>query len=229
MLTKAPKAAICDAEIAARAGLRLLLQEGGFEIAGEAANLEDTLRTVRDLGAEVMFIVDFNLDREPGVTLLDRLREHDADLRTLIYSARENVRLVSAAYSHGALAYVTKTSSKEVLIEAARQAADGNKYFMPGMAERLARFHTDKRDDADPTSVLSPAELRMFVLLADGAPADEIAERLGITKKTVQNGAVTIRHKLGIPRAHFTLMALKYNLISPQGILAAHEASFSAE
>lgn len=90
--------------------------------------------------------------------------------------------------------------------------AEGQTYFMPGFAEKLALYHTSgaKRD---PRQVLTQRELVIFAMLAEGRTPSEIAEKLGLSSKSVSNRAFTIRRKLGIDRSDFLRLALEYHLI----------------
>lgn len=209
-----PKVFVCDDHVAVRRGIRAILDETDMALVGEADTVQDTLAHATEPGIDV-FIVGLNLGEARGVTLLDLLRERNGALRMLVYSANDDIPIVSAAYEHGARGYVTKSAQADLLIEAIRAIAAGKTYFMPGVAEELAIYHTSGAREEDPRQRLNERELSIFVMLAEGFDHAEIGQHLGITEKTVANRAVTIRHKLGIRREDFTSYAANHQLIDP--------------
>ena len=207
-----PKVFVCDDHVAVRRGIRAILDEADMAVVGEADNVQATLEYATEPGIDV-FIVGLNLGEARGATLLDQLRERNGALRMLVYGHHDDIPIVSAAYEHGARGYVSKSAHADLLIDGIRAVAAGETFFMPGIAEELAIYHTSGVRDQDPRQRLNERELAIFVMLAEGVEHAEIGRRLGITEKTVANRAVTIRHKLGIRREDFTSYAANHQLL----------------
>lgn len=202
---------IADDHAALREGVRAILEHKGFQIAGEAGNVEDILAHVGDPHIDV-WVLDLSMGETRGTAVIDLMRNRKKDLKIVVYTMRESLATVSAVYEAGAKAFVAKSAEPRILVEAIRTVAEGQTYFMPGFAEKLALYHTSGAK-LDPRQVLTQRELVIFTMLAEGRTPSEIAEKLGLSSKSVSNRAFTIRHKLGIDRSDFLRLALEYHLI----------------
>ena len=201
---------IGDDHVALREGLRMILEQAGFEVVGGAGTIEGTLEGAGD--AIDIWILDPNMGEMRGTRAIEMLLDRKKDARIVVYSMRASMPAIGAAYEAGALAYVTKNAEPRILVDAINHVDKGEMYFMPGFAEKLAVYHArDKK--ADPKRALRPRELEIFIMLAEGRQHGEIASTLGVSKKSIQNASFTIRRKLGVERTDFTRLALEYNLI----------------
>ena len=97
---------------------------------------------------------------------------------------------------------------------AVQRAHQGELYFLPQIAERLANLSV--RGDESPQSLLNERDLEIFKLMAEGLTNAEIAERLDLSLKTISNVSQAIKEKLGVHRpAYITKLAVKHGLIAP--------------
>jgi two-component system invasion response regulator UvrY len=198
-----------------RQGLKDLFKyttNGDIVCVGEAASEAETMNTISDIHPDVV-VVDLNLENSNGLSLIEKLIEKNPDERIVVFSMRSVVQTVSAAYRLGAMAYVTKADDPNELTEAIRAAYNGNSYFVPGMAEKLAVYQV-RDDNENPRNALTDKEMALFLLLAEGVKQDEAAERLGLNARSIANRVVSIRKALNCDDADFTRIAARYGLIT---------------
>ena len=210
--TRQTRVFIADDHAAIRAGLKTILEARGFAVAGESDSVDGALKASATGTADVL-VVDLNMGGTRGAEIIDVLIGQGREPPIVVYSMRETMPMINAAYEAGAKAYITKSSPPDLLVEAIEEVAAGATYFMPGVGEQLALYHTSGVKEVDPARTLTERDLLIFTRLAEGHPVSDIAEELEVPPKTIANRATTIGHKLGIKRGEFTKVAIKYNLI----------------
>jgi len=174
---------------------RLLERRQDLEIAGEAGSAEEALALFRQLAPDVA-VVDLGLPDMGGVELIGRLLQRDGAARILVFSMHRDPLFATQALRAGALGYVTKSSSPEVLVNAVYQVAARRRIISPDIAPELAMALLD--EPADPLRELSPREFEILRLLVGGRSVDAIGTTLHISPKTVQNCHYQIKAKLGV-------------------------------
>lgn len=214
-MTNAIRAFLVEDHLIVRQGLKDLFRhtaKGKITCIGEAVGEDEALAAIPSAHADVV-VVDLNLERSNGLALIEKLIRRNPRERIVVFSMRSVIQTVSAAYKLGAMAYVTKSDSPKMLLEAIYAAHDGKTYFVPGMAEKLAIYQM-REDSENPRSVLSEKELQLFVMLAEGTKPDEAAEKLGLNARSIANRLVIIRKALRCVDADFPKIAAKYGLIN---------------
>ena len=158
----------------------------------EAASGEEALTRVHEAVPNLV-IMDFGLPGISGLETTRRLRQRLPQLRVLFFSMHDELPLVRQALDAGAAGYLTKSSAPQVLIEAVRRILDGHAYIEQPLATQLACQPTDPRLHS-----MTPRELEIFLMLAKGTPARQIAEQLSISSKTVSNHLTLLKSKLQV-------------------------------
>ena len=202
---------LVDDHAVVRAGFRRLLEGCGVRVSAEADTGEAGYRAYVDAPCDVV-ILDLALPGRGGLETLRRLRARDAAARVLVFTMHDEPAFAEQALAAGALGYVTKSSSPEVLLDAVTRVARGERCLSPDIAERLALAPS-----GGPQAVieaLSPREFEIFRQLAAGHSAAEIGERLALSAKTVANYGSQIRARLGVgSRAELARLAIRLGLI----------------
>lgn len=191
------KLLVVDDHPIVRSGLRRLLAAEGEPEIFEAANGQEAIARFRDCRPDLV-VLDLNLPGISGVEVLARLRAEDPKVRVLVISMYGNPVYVARVLEAGALGYVSKNAPPDQVLEAVRRVAAGRNYIEPEMAQELALGNI--RPHADPLSRLSPRDLEILRLLADGNSLTEIAEAIGVSYKTVANQCSQLKAKLATPR-----------------------------
>ena len=197
----------------------------------------EILRTVRDFavvgvardGAEA---VDLVAETQPDVVLMDlrmpvmngiqatrKIRERFPQTRVLVLTTYDDDEWVFDAIRAGAAGYLLKDTGREQIIAAIRGTAEGATYVDPQVAGKLfthiAQGSNSTVGSRSTLAVdLSEREREILRLLADGLPNGEIAERLHLSKGTVQNYVSSILLKLDVTdRTQAAVIALKHGLV----------------
>lgn len=202
----------CDSFGIARAGIKSILEQVDIRVIGTADTLDECIRNAPHEDVDV-YVLGFNPDESPGYAHFQALRDKHEQVGIVAYGSETEFHIITMIYETGANAYIPKSSSPATYVEAVRTVAKGMYYWPPGMAEKIATHFVSGAYRSNPKHVLSSGEMKIFLLLAEGATQMDVAQQLGIGKSSVGNRAVTIRKKLGIERDDFKRVAQEYDLI----------------
>jgi DNA-binding NarL/FixJ family response regulator len=183
------------------------------EVGDGAAAVERALDDDIDLA-----ILDVTMPRMTGLQAAAELSRRRPELRTLILSMHDNEQYFFEALKAGASGYVLKTAANRDLIEACRAAMRGEPFLYPAAVQALIRDYLDRarRGEEAPEDPLTPRELEIVKLIAEGHTSEEIAEMLFISKKTVDRHRANVLEKLGMRnRVELTRYAIRRGLVEP--------------
>jgi two-component system, NarL family, invasion response regulator UvrY len=190
------KVLLVDDHAIVRDGLRRLLATLGGEEVVDAADGREALVLARSLRPDLA-IVDLNLPGLGGLELIRRLAQDAPETRILVLSMHAEPLYVTRAMDAGAHGYLSKNVAPDELLAAVRKVAAGGRYVEGEVAQALA---VRAAEADEPMGKLSPRDLEMLRLLAQGRSLAEIADSLGIGYKTVANSFTSIKAKLGVAR-----------------------------
>ncbi|MCL7423685.1 response regulator [Streptomyces sp. NPDC057806] len=191
------------------------LSESGLEVVATAGDGEQAVRRAKAVGPDVL-VLDLNLPVKPGVQVCKELVAHNPALRVLVLSASGEHADVLEAVKSGATGYLLKSASTEELLDAVRRTAVGDPVFTPGLAglvlgeyRRLASEPAPAdRDTGRPGAPqLTDRETEVLRLVAKGLSYKQIAERLVISHRTVQNH---VQNTLGKLQLHNRVELVRY-------------------
>lgn len=187
------KVYLVDDHAVVRAGVKALLAaEEGIEVVGEADDAETALRAVPVARPDVV-LMDLQLgDGVDGVEATRRLRALPEPPQVLVLTTYDSDADIARAIDAGATGYLLKAGPPEELFRGVRAAARGESVLSPQVAGRVMRRMRD------PLPALSPREVEILGLLAEGAGNREIGKRLFITEATVKTHLQRIYAKLGV-------------------------------
>jgi DNA-binding NarL/FixJ family response regulator len=201
-----------------RDGLKLILDsEPDLEVVAEAGDGEEALKVA--LGAEIdLAVLDVSMPRLTGLQVAAELHRRRPELHTLMLSVHDNEQYFFEALKAGASGYVLKSEANRDLIEACRGAIRGEPFIYPAAASALVKDYLDRarRGEETPNDPLTPRELEVVKLIAEGLTSDEVGDALVISKKTVNRHRDNILEKLGMRnRVELTRYAIKRGLVEP--------------
>ena len=179
--------------------------EDGFE-AVEVALAEDV-----DLA-----ILDVSMPGLTGLQAARRLKERRPEIKTLMLSMHDNEQYFFEALKVGASGYVLKNAANRDLVDACRAALRGEPFLYPPAVRAVIRDYLQRAASGEevPEDPLSPRELEVVKLLAEGHSADEVAEILIISPKTVNRHRENVFEKLGMRnRVELTRYAVRRGLV----------------
>jgi two-component system, NarL family, response regulator LiaR len=196
-----------------REGMRTALQDA-FDVVGEASDGIAGLALIERERPDVA-VVDLGLPGMDGIALTARTRADVPQTHVVIMTMIDVEGEVLAALAAGADAYCLKSSPVSVLIDAVRIAAEGGAYFDPRVAHVvLSRFSGRSTTNTAADSPLTPREVGVLRLIADGKANTEIASELHIGLGTVKGHIRDILEKLSAAdRTQAAVVALRKGFI----------------
>lgn len=203
---------LVDDHAVVREGYRRLLERrADLRIEAEAASAEEALQRLREFVPDLT-ILDLSLPNMGGIELTRRILQRQPDARILAFSMHRDPLFAAQAIRAGALGYVTKSSSPDVLIEAVYKVARNEKVLSPDIAPEMALILL--QGESNPAEELNPREFEILRLLLGGLGVEEIGNILNISPKTVQNVHYQIKAKLGVKTdIELARLAMKLKLI----------------
>lgn len=172
-----------------REGLRTLLEgQADLEVVGEAADGESAVREAMRLAPDVV-VMDLTLPVLNGVEATRHIVRDVAGARVIVLSMHSGEEHVRPALRAGAIGFLVKGSGISDLVEAIRAAARGESFFSPSAAAAIAG--AEKKDAA-----LTPREREVLQLVAEGCSSAEIARRLRLSVKTIEEHRGRLMTKL---------------------------------
>ncbi|MBX9604399.1 MAG: response regulator transcription factor [Bryobacteraceae bacterium] len=200
-----------------RDGIKAILtRTDEFRVVGEAESGPDAVLMARRLRADLI-LMDIGLPGLNGVETTAEILRHLPESRIVILSMYDDENSVVSAIRSGARGFVLKKASDGDLLDALRMVARGGAYLSPQVSDRLLtriqRGDLEARPKASALEELSPRELQVLRLVADGKTSKEIAVLLDLGLQTVRSYRKTMMKKLAVNNvAGLTQLALATGL-----------------
>jgi DNA-binding NarL/FixJ family response regulator len=211
---------IADDQQLVREGLRVLLDLiPDICVVGEAVDGVEAVERARKLEPDVI-LMDVQMPRLDGVAATHKIRETSPSVQVIILTTFDDDEYVFEGLRGGAAGYLLKDVPSEQLAEAIRAAARGEVFIHPSVTRKvvveLTRLTERERVRREQplTEPLSPREMKVLALLAEGLSNREIADRLYIAHGTVKNHVSNILSKLNArDRTQAVLQAQELGLL----------------
>jgi DNA-binding NarL/FixJ family response regulator len=203
MATESLRVMLADDHALVRSAVRQALDAPDIEVVGEAATADEVLLLAPQLLPDIL-LLDINLPGTDGLRLLRELVPRLPETRIVMLTVSSSRRDLAEAVRNGAAGYLTKDLSPEALQRAVRGIKSGDLAMSRSMAADLIhdmatgtrRAASDVADSG--LAALSGREYEVLRHLAEGLTDRNIAERLGISPRTVETHVGSILHKLGV-------------------------------
>ena len=188
---------VADDHPVLREGLVAVLStQPDFLVVGEAGSGVESVSRAADLRPDVV-LLDLEMPGMDGVEALELMLRDNPGLRVIIFTAFDTDDRILAAVRAGAGGYLLKGVPREQVFEAVRVVNSGGSLLQPVVASKLLRSMSHGGDAAPTTGAVTPRELGVLRLMAQGLRNKEIAARLGIVERTVKSHVGSILGKLG--------------------------------
>ncbi|BEV07441.1 MULTISPECIES: response regulator transcription factor [unclassified Methylophilus] len=206
------KVVLVDDHTVVRSGLRRLLESHkSIEIIAEADTGEQAYQVYGEVMPDVM-LMDISMPGMGGLEAAKRILQRYPQARIVIFSMHEAVSFAAQALKTGVKGYVTKTGVAEDLVQAVLDVSKGRTFLSQDVAQKVAL--QTLVGDSNPLQQLTSREFEVFRLLAEGKRADEVADMLKISQKTVANYYTLIKQKLSVNSpVEMVRLAMKHGLI----------------
>ncbi len=201
-----------------RQGLKMLLSlQQDIEVVGEARTGNQALELARELKPDVV-VMDITMPDMDGLEACQRIRSEMPEVQVLMLTMHESEAYFLQALRQGAAGYLVKKAAPTELHMAIQAVARGDAFLYPGLAKALIRnFVAQKEGPEDALSPqaesprptkeqeldrqlrpLTPREMEVLKLVAEGYTNQEIADRLFVSIKTIQAHRANVMEKLGL-------------------------------
>jgi DNA-binding NarL/FixJ family response regulator len=191
------------------------LRAGGFDVVAVAADGDQAIARFRAARPQVV-VLDLQIPGPSGVEVTADVLRHDPSARVLVLSASGEQHDVLGAVKAGATGYLVKSASREELLDAVRRVGAGDSVFTPGLAGLvLGEFRriTETTGEPEPDNELTARETEILKMVAKGLSYKQIAERLVLSHRTVQNHVQNTLRKLQMHnRVELTRYAIERGL-----------------
>ncbi len=185
-----------------RQGLRLLIEaDGDIEIIGEAKTGREAVQMTSTLRPEIV-VMDIAMPLLNGLQATQQILKAFPAMKVLILSAHSDPEYVEQVVKAGAMGYLVKQSSGEIVAQAIRELQKGKTFFTPSIAKHIKDGY-----QKSPTGIglqkksaveLTSREAELLQLIAEGQANKQIASELGISIKTVEKHRQNLMEKLNI-------------------------------
>lgn len=206
---------IADDHSMIREGLKQLLElEGDFQVIAEACDGVDCIQKLETVSPDVL-LLDINMPNMNGLEVLKKLKEKRIKVKVLVLTVHNEVEYLLKAVDIGVNGYLLKDSESSELKKAILTVVGGEDYIQPSLIPVLNAKMIDRDKDSEKIENLTKRELEVLKLLAFGMYNKEVAERLGISERTVKNHVSNIFKKISVTdRTQAAVFAIRNNLIS---------------
>lgn len=201
-----------------RDGLKALLAaQPGFEVVAEAGNGRQAVKLAGRTQPDLI-LIDLSMPKMSGLEAIRELKHQDPAVRIIVMTAHAAEEYVFAALEAGVDGYFLKDGSQEELLLAIATVFDGRRYICPGVSEQVIEGYLHGRPRLKKQTAwesLTPREIEIVKLVAEGYKNREIAEELFISIKTVEKHRSNLMAKLNLKgAAELTKLAMEKGLIA---------------
>lgn len=196
-----------------REGLRSLLErQAGIEVVGEASDGQEALQKVEALQPDVV-VMDVAMPGMDGLEATKHIKEQFPETRVLVLTQYDEQQFVMPLLRAGASGYVLKRSGRKEVLRAIRSVVKEGAFLHPQVAGEVLKT---MQESEGPGSRLTPREIEVLRLIAEGKTNREIALALGISPKTVSVHRSNITSKLDLHSSvELARYAIRHGLVEP--------------
>jgi two-component system response regulator NreC len=187
---------LADDHTLVREGIRMCLEAlGDIAVVGEAADGKAAVELALALEPDVV-LMDISMPVLSGIEATARIKKERPTVQVVGLSMYDNEEYVTRLLQAGASGYVLKRSAATELAAAVRAAHDGEAFLYPSIARRVIDDYLRRLDRMPAAAGLTPREREILGHIVEGLTNREIAERLTLSVKTVENHRTNLMAKL---------------------------------
>ena len=189
-------------------GLKKLIDsQEDMQVIGSAEDANTALLQIAKLKPEIV-ILDITLKDRSGVDLIKKLEATHEGIQIIVYSMHDENVYAERCLRAGAMGYVMKAEQPTRVIQGIRQIASGSFFFSAALLGSIVSGGSTRggASRGEPARMLSDRQLEIFEMVGRGCDSHSMAEKLGLSAKTVDAHKANIRQKLGLASARELLM-----------------------
>ncbi|WP_312340540.1 response regulator transcription factor [Sphingobacterium sp.] len=216
------KILLVEDHMVVRNGIKLLLEsQDGFEVVGEASNGKEALDFLNSNTVPDIVLTDISMDEMDGIELLQLISKQYASIKVVILSMLNQINYVIKAFESGLAGYLVKNVGYHELLFGLNHIANGGRYVSEEIAMMLldqvrsgqsyAQIPGELQADFD----ISERELEVLKLIAEGYTNVEIADKIFLSKRTVEGHRQNLIDKAGVKNtAHLVKFAFERGILN---------------
>ncbi len=199
-----------------RTGIRRILEdERGVKVVGEAESGEDAVKWCRNNHADII-LMDMNMPGSGGLEATRKILRFSPDTKIIILTIHIENPFPTKVIHAGALGYLTKGAGASEMVNAIRSVNSGQRYISPEIAQQMAISQFTPALE-DPCKLLSERELQIMMMITKGQKVTDISEQLNLSPKTVNSYRYRLFSKLGINGdVELTHLAIRHGILDKE-------------
>ncbi len=188
-------------------GLKKIIDsQEDMQVVGSSEDAQTALQQIGKLKPDII-VLDITLKDRSGVDLIKKLRTQFPNSQVFVYSMHDENVYAERCLRAGAMGYLMKGESSARLLQGLRQIISGSFFFSASLLGSIVTGGGPRGGSrGEPGRMLSDRQLEIFEMVGRGFSSHEIAEKLGLSAKTVDAHKANIRQKLGLNSARELLM-----------------------
>jgi DNA-binding NarL/FixJ family response regulator len=195
---------LADDHFVVRNGIKTLIDGSEIEIIGEANNGVEAVEAVKKLSPDVV-LMDISMPQMNGLDATEIISKQYKNSKSLILSMYDNEEYILSAVEAGALGYLLKDAPREEILKAIRTVAKGEKYFNSSISNIIINGYLKVKKSAiselEVKVKLSKKEMIILKQIVEGLNSRQIADKLELSIRTVDNHRANMMKKLSVRNA----------------------------
>ncbi len=197
---------------------RILKDERGIKVVGEACSGEEALQFCRDISTNHespdVVLMDMQMPGIGGLNATKRILHYCPDIKVLALSVSCEEPIPTKVLQLGASGFISKNAAPAEMVQAIRKVYAGQRYISDEVAQKIAMSKIQSSND-NPFSELSDREMQIMLMITQGEKINDIAEKLNVSPKTVNSYRYRMFEKLKIDGdVELTHMAIRHRMIN---------------
>ena len=213
------KVLVVDDHDLVRAGIsRMLSDEDGIEVVGEACSGEAALDSVRKLSPSII-LMDLKMPGIGGLEATRKIKRLDDEIKVIVVTALADDSYPARVMQSGASGFITKGADLSEMIRAIRVVHSGQRYISPEIAQKLALKPFTEEEEGTVFFFFSERELQIATMIVSCIKVQDISDKLCLSPKTVNSYRYRIFEKLAITSdVELTLLAVRHGILDTENI-----------
>ena len=209
------KVLIVDDHEIVRTGIgRMIDDEDGFSVVGQASSGEEAVKLAAELAPDVV-LMDVQMPGIGGLEATKKIRRNNDEIHVIAITILDGEPFASRFLKAGASGFLTKGCEVSEMLVAIRKVYSGQRYISAEIAQQMALKNYVQEGEDTPFDLLSERELQIMMLVVNCHKVQDISDQLCLSPKTVNSYRYRIFEKLGINSdVELTLLAVRHGMIN---------------
>jgi DNA-binding NarL/FixJ family response regulator len=196
------KIVLAEDHVLVREGIKKIIEAiPGLTVVGEVGDGLELLKLLKSLAAD-MVILDISMPSLPGIEATREIKKVYPAIKVLVLTMHKKQEYLNNAIAAGVDGYLLKEDAPKELLNAIDKIRQGMAYVSPLLSSDLATLYvqSQRQNEPDPGDPLTPREIEIIKMIAEGKSSKEIAEILFLSFRTIQNHRTKIMKKLNLKK-----------------------------